>query len=195
MNAEKNPASVPASKATTSDAVADAPWASNGQPEEHSRQPEHDSVDGGGKIADRMIAVVVILIAAALLLFTLTFPAPVQPEDPGTSVLPRLVGGALVVLGVALFFRPETATVAPPSGTRGRMAAVVVATAALVMVVVPLGFPITMALFLAFALWLMGVRKVVGLVLYPIVASAVLYFLFADLLDVYLPAGILEGVI
>ncbi|KAA9395406.1 tripartite tricarboxylate transporter TctB family protein [Kocuria coralli] len=149
----------------------------------------------GGTFADRMIAVVVILLALTLLLLTFGFPAPAQPEDPGTAILPRLVGAALLVLGLALMLRPETAAVAPPRGARGRLTASVIATATLVFLVVPLGFPVAIALFLAFALWLMGVRKVLGLVLYPIIASGFLYYLFADLLDVYLPAGILEGVL
>lgn len=159
--------------------------------------PQRDSDDGvsGGPGADRGIAVAVVLIAVALLLVTLTFPASLQAEDPGTAALPRLIGGALLILGVALFLRPESATVAPPVGTRGRLAAVVIATILLVFLVVPLGFPITMALFLAFTLWLMGVHKPLGLVLYPVIAAAFLYYLFAELLDVYLPAGILEGLI
>ncbi|MDO5618675.1 MAG: tripartite tricarboxylate transporter TctB family protein [Kocuria sp.] len=154
-----------------------------------------DDQPQGGPLADRVIAGLVLLTAILLLLFTLGFPAPVQSEDPGTAALPRLVGGGLLILGVALFLRPETATVAPPRGARARLTAVVIATVILVLVVVPLGFPITMALFLAFTLWLMGVRNLVGLVVYPIVASAFLYYLFAELLDVYLPAGILEGLI
>lgn len=180
------------------------PWGNDAAQTQHT--DEHDSVTdppaetqvteaAGGPFADRAIAVVVILSAVALLLLTFSFPAPVQAEDPGTATLPRLIGGALLVLGAVLLLRPESATVAPPLGTRGRMTAVVIATVVLVFLVVPLGFPITMALYLGFALWLMGVRKILGLVAYPIVASAFLYYLFADLLDVYLPAGILEGVI
>lgn len=164
-----------------------APWEGQGPAEQE--QPE------GGLRADRSIAVVVLVTALALLALSLRFPAPLQSEDPGTAALPRLIGAALIVLGTVLFLRPEAVTVAPPVGTRRRMTAVVIATVLLVFLVVPLGFPITMALFLAFALWLMGVRNLMGLVLYPIVASALLYYLFAELLDVYLPAGLLEGLI
>lgn len=148
-----------------------------------------------GLLADRLIGGIVLALATGLALATFGFPPSAQDSDPGTGALPRLVAGALGVLGILLLLRPEPASVAPAPGTRRRMTAIVVLTVVYVLVVETVGFPVTTFLFLVGAIRIMGVRRVPPLLLVPLLVTGVLYYLFAQLLAVYLPAGILEGVL
>ena len=56
----------------------------------------------GSLLGDRIIAAIVIVLGAVILFLAFGFPSPGQPEDPGTAALPRLIGGALVILGLSL---------------------------------------------------------------------------------------------
>ena len=47
----------------------------------------------GSLLGDRIVAAIVIVLGAVVLFLAFGFPAPGQPEDPGTAALPRLIGG------------------------------------------------------------------------------------------------------
>lgn len=144
--------------------------------------------------ADRVIGIVVLILAVLLVVATLSFPSALG-EDPGTAALPRLVAGALLILGVLLLVKPTPASVLPAKDSRGRLAIIVTATLVAGLVVEPLGFPVTMTAFLIVGMLVMGVRNPIGLVVFPLALSFGLYFLFTGPLSVYLPAGILTGVL
>lgn len=146
-------------------------------------------------IADRVIGGVLLALALALGLFSLTFPPASQALDPGTAALPRLVAIGLGVLSVLLVLKPEPAESGVEPGRAGVLAAAVAATAGYGLLIAPIGFPLATILYTIAGLLLMGVRKPLPLVLYPIGLALGLYYLFTAALSVYLPAGLLEGVL
>ncbi len=149
----------------------------------------------GSLLGDRIIAVIVIALGAVVLFLAFGFPAPGQPEDPGTAALPRLIGGALVVLGVMLFFNCEKNIFLPEPGSRLRTGLIVVASVAYTFALTPLGFMLSSLIFMVFGLLIMGIRSILRLVLVPVIISVAVYYLFTDALGVYLPSGIIEGIL
>lgn len=149
----------------------------------------------GSLLGDRIIAAIVIVLGAVILFLAFGFPAPGQPEDPGTAALPRLIGGALVVLGIMLLFNSEKNIFLPEPGTRTRTGLIIVAGIAYVFALTPLGFMLSSLIFMVLALLIMGIRSILRLVLVPIIVSVAVYYLFTDALGVYLPSGIIEGIL
>ncbi|GGE63431.1 tripartite tricarboxylate transporter TctB family protein [Nesterenkonia cremea] len=159
---------------------------------EHSQTQPSTQVS---RTADRVFAVVVLLLAAGLGLAALTFPAATQDSDPGTAALPWLITAALAVLGVLLLLRPQPSAVLPPASVRRTAAAILILTVVYAGLLDVLGFiPSTFA-FLCCASRLMGGRRWLQILLVSALTAAALHLLFAGLLDVHLPAGLLEGVI
>ncbi|MGJ0185007.1 tripartite tricarboxylate transporter TctB family protein [Corynebacterium glyciniphilum] len=149
----------------------------------------------GSLLGDRIIAVTVIVLGAVVLFLAFGFPAPGQPEDPGTAALPRLIGGALVILGIMLLFNCEKNIFLPEPGSRMRTGLIIVAGIAYAFALTPLGFMLSSLIFMVIALLIMGIRSILRLVLVPIIVSVAVYYLFTDALGVYLPSGIIEGIL
>lgn len=149
----------------------------------------------GSLLGDRIIAAIVIVLGAVILFLAFGFPAPGQPEDPGTAALPRLIGGALVILGIMLLFNSEKNIFLPEPGTRTRTGLIIVAGIAYAFALTPLGFMLSSLIFMVLALLIMGIRSILRLVLVPIIVSVAVYYLFTDALGVYLPSGIIEGIL
>ncbi|WP_420099535.1 tripartite tricarboxylate transporter TctB family protein [Corynebacterium sp.] len=149
----------------------------------------------GSLLGDRIIAVTVIVLGAVVLFLAFGFPAPGQPEDPGTAALPRLIGGALVILGIMLLFNCEKNIFLPEPGSRMRTGLIVVTSVAYTFALTPLGFMLSSLIFMVIALLIMGIRSILRLVLVPVVVSVAVYYLFTDALGVYLPSGIIEGIL
>lgn len=149
----------------------------------------------GSLLGDRIIAVIILLLGVALLVLAADFPEPGQPEDPGTAALPRLIGFALAGLGVLLLFNAEKNTFLPEKGARLRTVLIVVAGIAYTYAMTPLGFMLSTLVFMVVGLLIMGIRSPLRLVLVPVaVAVVVVYYLFTAALGVYLPDGIIEGI-
>lgn len=146
-------------------------------------------------LADRILGAILLATAIFLGVMTLTFPAAAQRLDPGTAALPRLVAIGLGVLSLLLLVKPEPAEGGPEPGRRRVLSAAVLATAVFALAIEPLGFPLAAAGYTLVGLLLMGVRKPLPLVLYPIVLALGLHLLFTVALSVYLPAGPLEGML
>lgn len=149
----------------------------------------------GSLLGDRIIAVIILLLGVALLVLAAGFPEPGQPEDAGTAALPRLIGFALAGLGVLLLFNAEKNTFLPEKGARLRTVLIVVAGIAYTYAMTPLGFMLSTLVFMVVGLLIMGIRSPLRLVLVPVaVAVVVVYYLFTAALGVYLPDGIIEGI-
>lgn len=156
---------------------------------------EEETPAPDSKTMDRVIAVFVLLLTVGLLVASFNFPPTAQLFDPGTAALPRLVVGALLVLGLVLLLKPEAAHFLEPGGSRPKLLASVVLTGIATFLVDPVGFPLTLALFMLAGLLVMGVRNPIGLIVVPIAVSLGLFYLFTVALSVYLPAGVLDGVL
>jgi putative tricarboxylic transport membrane protein len=158
-------------------------------PQETTPQPQ-----GGSLLGDRIIAVTVTALGAVLLFLAFGFPEPGQPEDPGTAALPRLIGGALVILGLMLLFNAERNSFLPEEGTRLRTLLIIVLGGAYTFALTPLGFMLSTLVFLVLGLLIMGIRSILTLILVPVLVTVVVYYLFTAALGVYLPSGIIEGI-
>lgn len=148
----------------------------------------------GTKLGDRIIAAVSVVLALILLYLAFGFPDPGQPEDPGTAALPQLIGFGLLALGIMLFFNAEKNIFLPENGARTRTALIVVAGIAYALALTPLGFLLSTLIFMVAGLLIMGVRSALRLVLVPLAVSIGVYYLFTGALGVYLPSGIIEGI-
>lgn len=152
-------------------------------------------MQNSSRTADRVFGVVIIVLAAALAAAALSFPPSAQDSDPGTAALPWLIAIALAGLGAVLVARAEPNTVAPPREARVTIASIVLLTVVYALVFTTLGFLIATFLYLNAAIRLMGERRLARVVLISAAFSAALYLLFAEMLAVYLPSGLLEGII
>lgn len=146
-------------------------------------------------LSDRIIAVITLVMAATLLILAFSFPEPGQPEDPGTAALPQLIGFALLVLGVMLFFNAERNVIAPERGSRLRTTLMVVAGVVYTLALTALGFMLSTLIFMVLGLLIMGIRSPLRLIAVPIAVSVAVYYLFTAALGVYLPSGIIEGML
>ncbi len=160
------------------------------------RADADEKADGERKgRGDTILAVALLAIGAAMFLATLAFPPPGQPGDPGAAVFPRLIAVVFAVMAVPVLVWPERITLLPPKDERGRVAAILLLSLGYALLLDPLGFIIPTTLFMVGSLLVMGVRRVMPIVLTAVGVAVGLYLLFAILLDVYLPRGIVERVL
>ena len=155
----------------------------------------HDTITGGAFMA----------LAAIVLVAAQGFPTlPGQPYGPGT--FPTLVGvvmfaaGAwLTLAGLRQGLKADRPLFAAPAelGRRGailRVAAVPAFVIAYVALSGPLGFPLVAPPLLAGLVWLMT-RRVLLSIATGVLMSAAIWMLFAQLLRVPLPLGVLTEII
>ncbi|MBA2375810.1 MAG: tripartite tricarboxylate transporter TctB family protein [Actinomycetota bacterium] len=147
------------------------------------------------KLGDRVVAGILLALAVGMFSYTLTFPGTLQPTDPGTAALPRILAVALGALAVALLLRPNEVALLPERDGALPVVGIVVLTAIYAAVLPILGFLISTILYLVGALLLMKIRRPVYLVLVPIAVSITLFGLFGLLLEVPLPYGFVERIL
>lgn len=144
-------------------------------------------------LGDRVAGGLLLALAVSVFAYTFTFPAPLQPLDPGVTAFPRMVAVLIGVLSLVLLVRPQEGEALP----RGRSTLQVVGTVLLLSVYAValdrLGFVITTILFLLAELLLIDVRRPVYLILVPLGLGVGLYYIFRVLLEVPLPASGLGG--
>jgi hypothetical protein len=134
---------------------------------------------------------------AAYYVYTINdFPWEAQMNGTFIAVVIWLLVGAMLVR-TALRLRRGEATLRATGITKPQaklaVRALFVAFTALDILLMPwLGFTLTVMLFLASAMWLLGVREVKPLVVIPLAAGSVGYLLFVVALDTRLPAGPVE---
>lgn len=147
------------------------------------------------RLSDRIIAIATLALAVTLLVLSWAFPDPGQPEDPGTAALPRLIGVSLLILGIVLFLHAERRIIAPEPGSRLRTAVMVAVGIGYALAIEPFGFVLATLAFMVLALLIMGLRSPLRVAGVPIVVTLGVHYLFTAALGVYLPAGLIEGVL
>lgn len=160
--------------------------------------------DGGSgfsradRLANLIIAAVVIAVALAAIVATRDFPATSLATDVGPARFPIIYSAALVVLSGILILHTlrkqvvESLAVADPAARMAGRINVALGIGASVLCLVAIGyigFAIATVLYLSTIMWLMGQR---GLVLNPVIAvavTAIIYVTFSTGLQVPLPVG------
>lgn len=152
------------------------------------------------------------LLVFAVLTFAFSFTIrKTAVSKVGSEVFPRLIGAILVVIGIALMIDAVKRRLACRRGAAegGRQAcedaffdSSVVLTPVYILgyflLVVPLGFLVATTAYLALQIRALAVGNKKGLPVLAAVAflfSAAVYFLFRIAFNLYLPAGILAGLI
>ncbi|KAA2237352.1 tripartite tricarboxylate transporter TctB family protein [Salinarimonas soli] len=153
---------------------------------------------------DAVVGVLLIVIAAAMVAYTATFPAfPGQRYGP--ALFPRLLGAGIILCGAALVVRGLAARrmgeawIAAGDWTRepGKpltFALVLACLVGYILVSESLGFIVTAAAILAVLFWRFQVRPLLVLPL-AVASSLVVHWFFASLMRVPLPRGILDSIL
>ncbi len=139
-------------------------------------------------------AVGIFLAAAGGTYLWLAQALPRAASEPGPGALPRFLGAALVVVGIGCALRAWRARAAEDESValweRNALACAIALLAAC-FAFEPLGFVPTVAVFLGFVFWRLGVLKPVAASLGGAAGAAILWSLFSVALGVGLPAGLL----
>lgn len=159
-------------------------------------------VQGGGagaplstKIANVVIAVLLIAVAAAAIAATGDFPKTMLETDVGPARFPIIHAGVLIVLSLILIANtlrmPTVADDAPPVGIAGYagVAAGILATAACLVAMDYVGYAIATALYMAGLMWLMGQRSPLWNPVIAVGITALIHVTFHTVLQVPLPVG------
>lgn len=147
------------------------------------------------KAGDIAATLLLLIFAVAMFVLTLGFPAPGQPNDPGTAAFPRMIAVALVVLALAQLLRPGETGTLPRGAAALRVGGILALLFVYAALFETLGFVTATMLFLLGALLLAGIKRVAYLILVPVGVSVILFYLFYELLEVSLPRRFLEGLL
>jgi putative tricarboxylic transport membrane protein len=140
-------------------------------------------------------AVGIFLAAAGGTYLWLAQALPKAASEPGPGALPRFLGMALIVVGFGCALRAwrartgEEEAVAVALWERNALACALALLAAC-LAFEPLGFVPTIALFLSFVFWRLGVLKPFAAILGGTAGAAILWGIFSFALGVSLPAGL-----
>lgn len=148
-----------------------------------------------------LIGVLVSFLAIAAIVVSRKFPSTGLATDIGSARFPLIYSCALIVLSGVLIARNllkktgET-TVEPvsdeedaPAPQHKKTILGIVSTVASLILMPFLGYPLVTASFLAFLMWLLGMRSKVLNPLLAVVITGLLYFTFSTALNVPLPVG------
>jgi putative tricarboxylic transport membrane protein len=144
-----------------------------------------------------LLALGFLVLGGAAILGSLALPFG-STAHPGAGFYPLLVGIALTALSLS-FLKPdrkgrisaEEMEPFPRGKDRNRVATVAVTLILFAILLKPLGYGISSALLLIVVLKSLGMREWFRILLIAAAVSAVSYFLFASILGVPLPRGIL----
>lgn len=147
------------------------------------------------KIANLVIAVILIAVAAATIAATGDFPKSMLKADVGAARFPLIHAGALIVLSLILVVdtlrTPTIAEESAPVGVAGYagVALGIIGTAACLVAMEYLGYPLAAALYMAGLMWLMGQRSLLWNPVLAIGITALIDVTFQYALQVPLPVG------
>lgn len=147
------------------------------------------------KAGDLAVTLLLLVFAVVMFVLTLDFPAPGQPNDPGTAAFPRMIAVALGALALTRLLRPGQTEPLPRGGAALRVGGILALLVVYAALFEALGFVIATMLFLLGAMLLAGIKQVPYLILVPVGVSLVLFYLFSELLEVSLPRGFVEGLL
>ncbi|RUR57280.1 tripartite tricarboxylate transporter TctB family protein [Vreelandella populi] len=143
-------------------------------------------------LPDRIGGVALLMLGVAVVIASLGLPAiPGQPVGP--AIFPTVLGVALGFSGLIIFAKPERQTADEALSVIGtlRLLSPVAVLILGYFIMESVGFLLTgFLIVLIISLLLRG--SVVGSLLLPVVMTVVIYTIFASLLRVPLPAGILS---
>lgn len=144
-----------------------------------------------------VIGVIFLLAGLVLVLGSLGFPDAVGRGDPGPDFVPRLVGAGLILCAIPHLIRVPAPAGAdeqyPERAALVRIGLVFLAMVAYAYLLRELGFILTTILFILATLWLAHARKPLLLILIPLLTAMGLHLIFAEMLNVPLPRGLIEG--
>jgi putative tricarboxylic transport membrane protein len=108
--------------------------------------------------------------------------------------LPYTVGGGILAGGVILAFKSwrfgkDVPIKWPDRGATVRIAVCLLVTALYVLVMTPLGFPLSSGIYVAFSIWYLKRSAVWTAVITGIVTGVLSYYVFGELLGLSLPIG------
>ena len=159
----------------------------------------------GRRLGEWAIAVALLGLGVVVLLDGLGQPASTSASGVGAGFAPTVVGAVLIVLAAALCVQIARGSVGEPETAEGDvdvrhtrwvpLAVCVAAVLIFIVAVEPVGYLIVSAVCFWLTAWAMGARSHLKSALIAIVLSAVVYFSFTRLLDISLPAGVLEGIL
>ncbi len=150
---------------------------------------------------DAVLGAVFVIIALAVAVDARGFP-DLPGQAYGSGTLPTLVAAVMLLLGAAQIVTGLRSRIPPirldgwmrAPGAARRMAAVPLFVAAFVLLLRPLGFPLATPPLLLALLLAMSVRWVTALIV-AVAATAGIWLVFARLLGVPLPLGLLTEVV
>ncbi|WP_259779447.1 tripartite tricarboxylate transporter TctB family protein [Aestuariispira ectoiniformans] len=146
-------------------------------------------------MADRIFAGMLLVVATIYTVMAFTvIKAPFQYDPLGPESWPRLVGVLTIICCGIILLRPDVRTLQASGKTIGRLAALVGMLAAYAWLYQPLGFILSTWLF-CLALSLMLRASLKAAVLFGAIAGVVGYLVCTVLLDLNLPAGLLEFIL
>jgi hypothetical protein len=153
------------------------------------------------KLNDAIPGAIFVLIAMIVLFKAGSFPTlPGQPYGPGTFpgiIAAVMLLGGLTLIGSGVKSRTPAIVLSDwirTPGASGRMAAVVGFVLAYIFLSKPIGFPLLVPVLLTLLLLIMKVRPWVSVVVALVVTGA-LWLLFARVLMVPLPLGLLTEIV
>ncbi|WP_109471862.1 tripartite tricarboxylate transporter TctB family protein [Ornithinimicrobium cavernae] len=144
-----------------------------------------------------VIGAIFLVAGLVLAVGSLGFPDAVGRSDPGPGFMPRVVGIGLILCAVPHLLRVPAPAAAdekyPERSALARISLVFVAMVAYAYLLRELGFILTTAVFMVATLWLAHVRKPVFLAVITLITALGVHGVFAELLNVPLPRGLVEG--
>jgi putative tricarboxylic transport membrane protein len=151
------------------------------------------------------IAVVLLAMGVVVLLDGLRQATSSSASGVGAGFVPKVVGAALIVLAALLMVQIARGRLGEPDEGEGdvdvrstRWVPMAVCVAAVVLFIVAVdrvGYLLVSAVTFWLTAWAMGARSHWRSALIAVVLSLVVYVSFTRLLDINLPAGILEGIL
>ncbi|MBP2227793.1 hypothetical protein J2847_001075 [Azospirillum agricola] len=159
-------------------------------------------VQGGGagaplstKIANLVIAVILIAVAAAAIASTGDFPKTLLAADVGPARFPVIHASMLIVLSLILIANtlrmPTIVDDTPPVGVIGYVGVAlgILATAVCLVAMAYVGYALATVVYMAALMWLMGQRSPLWNPVIAVAVTALIYVTFQSALGVPLPVG------
>lgn len=142
-------------------------------------------------LADRVVALLLALVAGTVLFDARTYPPSLAPGAPGPALFPRLLAGTLLALAALLLAgslrEAPTERRAPDPRGMGRPGLVLLLLAAFLVLVPSLDFFLLLPILLGTVMGVMGERRRTVLVGAPVAFAVFVYALFHKAFGIRFP--------